>query len=549
MAEIYGFTINIDGNAIKSIDAIDANLNKLTGKAQQSDSVFGGLFKFEMFKQAAGMVFNAGKSIVEFGIQTEQTRTAFDVMLGSVDKGRAMFESLKQFADVTPFDNDTTYQAGRMLLNYGIQAKNVIPYMQMLGDTSGGVKERFEGLTRSFAQVSAEGKLTGRELREMINSGFNPLQEMSSMTGKSIGALKKEMEDGHISFETMVQTFQHATSEGGRFNGMMDKQSQTVGGLFSTVAGNAQTAMYGMFQRMAPMLKDIANAGINVAQAFGEWVTPKQSEILSDQRMEMIAMFEVLKKGNLPLDQRHEIMAKLNTDYKDYIPQLITDKTTSSELNTIQEGANKVLLQKIKIQAQSEVFAEYFKKAAQAGKDLLKASMQVEENKMAPEDIKGAEKYRIDGKYVGQKEMHQLQYQKNLVKAQKESDQATAELQKLLATDTFKDTNFWSDVKTKGVNATKKEVMDKFSKNMGANQKGTVGGSLDALKDSAMATSNLGPSGGLGQAKTINMNFNQPLMQINADKIDGQDMQDNAELVINQLARELHNIAYEQGVM
>jgi tape measure domain-containing protein len=591
MAEIYGFAINIEGNAVKSITAIDQKLSGLNTSAQKSDSVFSGLFKFEMFKQAGSLIFSAGKSIIDFGIQTEQTRTAFDVMLGSVDKGRDMFESLKQWADVTPFDNDTAYQAGRQLLNYGVAAKDIIPYMSMLGDASGGVKSRFDSMAYAFGQVRAAGKLQGQDLRQLIDAGFNPLQEMSQMTGKSMSELKKQMEGGNISFEMMVGAFKHATTEGGRFAGMMDKQSQTVGGLFSTVAGTAQTAMYGMFQRMSPMLKEIATASIEVAQSFADWVTPKQSDLLSEQRTEMTALFEVLKNGNLPLDQRRDLINKINTEYKDYIPYLITEKTSVSDIAVAQGVANGKMLEKIQLVAKEEVLTEYAKKATSAQKELMQAQIELDkayEMDATKEVLVGGKLYTDRDLQIKSRQTIVDQLTEKAYKSQKEYEDIINKLNQThqpffnqpmdglktpveitksvtsidllggvigsknqnepgwLAKQAMDD-KFSNDLKTKGFNAVYKNELNKIKAQSDALTSGTVGGR--AFTDNAASTSALASGGGLGQAKTINMNFNQPLMQINAGSIDGQDMNDNAEKVIEELTRQLFNITNEQGVM
>ena len=45
------------------------------------------------------------KDIIMLGGKMQQTRTAFEVLLGSAEKGRRAIEKLVQFADVTPFDN------------------------------------------------------------------------------------------------------------------------------------------------------------------------------------------------------------------------------------------------------------------------------------------------------------------------------------------------------------------------------------------------------------------------------------------------------------
>lgn len=77
----------------------------------------------------------------------------------------------------------------------------------------------------------------------MINAGFNPLKVISEQTGQSMAELKKQMEAGGISTQMVVSAFQTATSAGGQFAGMMQKQSQTTSGLFSTLKDNVSLAM------------------------------------------------------------------------------------------------------------------------------------------------------------------------------------------------------------------------------------------------------------------------------------------------------------------
>ena len=68
--------------------------------------------------------------------------------------------------------------------------------MQMLGDVSQGNKERFDSLTLAFAQVSSAGKLSGQDLLQFVNAGFNPLNEIAKVTGESMEDLRERMSDG-----------------------------------------------------------------------------------------------------------------------------------------------------------------------------------------------------------------------------------------------------------------------------------------------------------------------------------------------------------------
>ena len=77
----------------------------------------------------------------------------------------------------------------------------------------------------------------------MINAGFNPLQAISEKTGESMASLSKRMHDGQISVQEVGNAFVYATSEGGRFFGMADKQSQTLQGQFNKLQESITFAM------------------------------------------------------------------------------------------------------------------------------------------------------------------------------------------------------------------------------------------------------------------------------------------------------------------
>lgn len=182
--------------------------------------------------------------------QAEEAQISFEVMLGSVDKAKAMLEEMRIFGAQTPLNTADIQSAGKTLMQFGVAGDNVMPILKMLGDVTGGNAQRFSMLSLSFGQMAAAGRLMGQDLLQMINAGFNPLQEMSKKTGKSMGDLKKEMEQGKISVGMVVQAFQDATKAGGSFDGMMQKQSQSLSGLMSTLEDNFGQSMMKISQTL-----------------------------------------------------------------------------------------------------------------------------------------------------------------------------------------------------------------------------------------------------------------------------------------------------------
>ena len=172
---------------------------------------------------------------VKLAADAEQSAIAFEVMLGSGDRAKSMLADIKNYADHSPFELAGAQEGAKKLLNYGIAASKVVPTMAMLGDVAAGDMNKFDALSTAFGQMSATGRLMGGDLNQFINAGFNPLQEIAKKTGESMGDLKKRMEAGGVSSQEVADAFKDATSEGGRFFGMTERQSQTLTGKFSTM--------------------------------------------------------------------------------------------------------------------------------------------------------------------------------------------------------------------------------------------------------------------------------------------------------------------------
>jgi tape measure domain-containing protein len=163
-----------------------------------------------------------------------------------------------QFLDIT--------KGAQILLQYGLTAEQVVPITQMLGDVSAGNADKFNRLALAFGQVNASGRLMGQEARQMINAGFNPLQAISDKTGASMAVLTQRMHDGQISVKEVGDAFIAATSEGGRFFGMADKQSQTLQGAFNKLSESVTFAMGDIGDSIAKAfnLNDAANNVVNL---------------------------------------------------------------------------------------------------------------------------------------------------------------------------------------------------------------------------------------------------------------------------------------------
>lgn len=235
-----------------------------------------------------GGVFTAQKAVefvktmIDVRQEVENLIISFETLLGSKDKATQFFSELSEYAVNTPLMLNDLAGGAQTMLAFNIEAEKVIPTLKQIGDISMGDRDRFNSLVLAFSQMSATGKLMGQDLLQMINAGFNPLATISEKTGKSIGQLKDEMSAGAISSEMVAQAFADATAEGGKFHGMLDKQSKGLKGQISNLEG----AIDNMFNAMGEKSEGILTGSVEVASEL-----VKNYEAVGKALMSLVAVY------------------------------------------------------------------------------------------------------------------------------------------------------------------------------------------------------------------------------------------------------------------
>lgn len=273
MDSVLKFLIKLqadEGNVLGVARRTSQQLDEISRKAASTGARLREAFSFSNFKGSLmslpGMEFltnpytliSAGVgAVTAIGAQAEQTSVAFTTLVGSEEKAAGILKEINYFAAKTPYGNLDLTDNAKTMLNFGVQADKVNGYLRQLGDIAAGDKNKLGSLSLVFGQVASAGKMSGQDLLQFINAGFNPLKELEKMTGKTYAELQDMMSKGQIGFDAVAAAINHATSEGGAFAGMSDKLSQTVSGKFSTLVGNVQQAAVDMFNEIKPIVNDI----------------------------------------------------------------------------------------------------------------------------------------------------------------------------------------------------------------------------------------------------------------------------------------------------
>jgi tape measure domain-containing protein len=244
-------------SATNSLNQLKNSSTDLSAKMTQSAaSIQNNVQSLQGFSLQCTLAGTALAGLVGYSLKAasdiEQLAVSFEVLAGGKQIGDDLLNSIKQFSAVTPFVTQGLAKNAQMLLAYGSSVNEIMPTLKLLGDVSGGNQQKMDLLALAYGQVMSQGRLLGQDLRQMTNLGFNPLNEIAQATGKSMAEVKEMMSQGAISSDMVTLAFKRATTEGGRFHNMMDKQSQTLYGRFSTLVENVQQLGQAFGAALAP---------------------------------------------------------------------------------------------------------------------------------------------------------------------------------------------------------------------------------------------------------------------------------------------------------
>lgn len=262
---ILQFLIDIrskDNGVISQVTRLQDRLNDADRSANRLSSTIGGKLRTAIMSLPGAEFFTnpivaltAGIGVVsKLGMDADRTAVSFEVMLGSQQKAADILNQMNRYAADSPYSRLGVQEAAQTMLGFGVEQQKVIPSLKMLGDIAMGNSERFKGLALVFSQVAAAGKLQGQDLLQLITNGYNPLNDISRLTGKSMSELKDDMSKGNISFDLMAQAMQAATSQGGKFYGMVDRIAQTPFGRFGQLVDQFKDTMLSLYKVIEPLL-------------------------------------------------------------------------------------------------------------------------------------------------------------------------------------------------------------------------------------------------------------------------------------------------------
>ena len=258
MAGKGSVVISIDGDASKFEKVLGSVAAKSKRMISGISTVAGGVAKGAtlVYGAVSAAMSVAGVASVKYNASIEQLQTSFETMTGSAEKAAEVVGRLRTMGAETPFETADLAKVTQLLMQYGFTADDALEKMRMLGDIAQGNTQAMESIATGYAQMASAGKVNLQDIKQMINGGFNPLQEISERTGESMASLYDRISKGTMAVEEITESMRYATSEGGKFYQSMEKQSQTLNGQLSTLKDNLSSFGGMIFQPISDKLRD-----------------------------------------------------------------------------------------------------------------------------------------------------------------------------------------------------------------------------------------------------------------------------------------------------
>lgn len=255
----------VDTQARRASSAMDG----MTAAAKRTGSALSGIRS--AFSGIAGTLAALGVTagavkMAQLTMDAEKTAISFEVLTGSAEKAKTLLDDMRKLDKKTVFGLQELSQAQKLMMNFGVGTEEAFGILTNLTEVAQGDAEQLMLLARGMAQVKAAGRLMGQEANQLINSGFSPLYEISKSTGRSMVDLKKDMENGLISYDMVRQALEGLTTGGGRLAGMNDRISQTTGGML----GKLKTSIEQLSIQIGTAFLPMANQMVSAIQGIVE---------------------------------------------------------------------------------------------------------------------------------------------------------------------------------------------------------------------------------------------------------------------------------------
>ena len=319
-----GLRIVIDSSQLnreilKSRREFNALGDEVVKESRRIESAFSGITQSVVGFAGAWSAKEVVSSLVKIRGEFQQLEVAFSSFLGSEQKASVLMSQITETAAKTPFGLQELASGAKQLLAYGASAEKVNGTLIRLGDIAAGLSMPLGDLVYLYGTTMTQGRLYTQDLNQFLGRGIPMIQGLADVMGVAEREVKGLVEEGKVGFPEVQKVIENLTNEGGKFGGLMDKQSHTIAGQIS----NIEDAFDMMFDKIGQQNEDVINSALEGTK----WLI-ENYEVVGDTLMTLVATYGVYKASLMALT------AYTNAAYNYEATQLralLVDKTASMD--------------------------------------------------------------------------------------------------------------------------------------------------------------------------------------------------------------------------
>lgn len=297
-----------NGNMLAALQGVQNGVRQTQRVAEQSGQSIEQMFgRIQSAATAAIGAFSTqqfASKVMQVRGEFQQLEVAFSTMLGSADEAKRLMEQLVKTAATTPFDLQSVSQGAKQLLAYGTSADEVNETLVRLGDIAAGLSIPLGDLVYLYGTTMAQGRMFTMDLRQFQGRGVPMIKALADQFKVAENEVAGLVTAGKVGAEDMKKAIISMTSEGGRFAGLMEKQSHTITGQIS----NIEDAITNMFDKIGEKSEGVINTGLGAVSYLVEhW------EAIGKVVLEVAVAYGAYKAALLAVYAAHKVQAIFGT--------------------------------------------------------------------------------------------------------------------------------------------------------------------------------------------------------------------------------------------
>lgn len=225
---------------------------------------------------------------VAYNAQIETYLTRLETLTGSAEKANEVLEQIKKDALKTPFEVSSLTQAESLLLSTGMSAEEARADILALGDAvsaSGGGNAELQRMAVNLQQIKNVGKASALDIKQFAYAGI----DIYGLLADSMGITREEASKMDITYDMLSEALKKASSEGGKYYGAMEKQSETYNGAMGNLKESIEVLKGEIAKDLFKALKKI----IPVISKFVDWLT-KNHKIITAIAVPLLVFFNLI---------------------------------------------------------------------------------------------------------------------------------------------------------------------------------------------------------------------------------------------------------------